>query len=341
MVNPYQFIYGIMGGRSEFSDAAEPGDVLETLANHELPESTLSLIDAYDDTLGDRDPTFWRWLHNLFPAFTLSSVDSSYADDVQTAKLIASIFVTVLDDIAEKHDDRLTFEEAAKVPFDHQHPDLGRDGVDEQVVGYVDDLWVHFRQVEKGPREGDYCELLMFDIRQVICAIEYSYLANNNLNVLGTYDLWEHEVHNMAVHIYADLDLMASPTFDLAELSRLRAVVTHAERIARICNWITTWERELHEGDCSSGVVAYALNEGIVSVDELEAIRRDPREEDVHRLIREIHDQEVESIFEHRLEEEFESAKKWGQEITTVDIDSYLEGFQHVQKYHAASKDLL
>ncbi len=45
--------------------------------------------------------------------------------------------------------------------------------------------------------------------------------------------------------------------------------------MARIGNWITTWKRELKEGDLSSGVFAYAVSKNVVNSEELKKLNED------------------------------------------------------------------
>ena len=321
------------GNTSSWIDTAEIADIIEA---HELPAPIIPLLDQYDGCIGDRNRFFWQWLDYLFPVFTLSSVDPERLERVQRAKLLASIIVTVLDDVAEKHDDRSTLREAAKVPFPYESPEPDRNGVDGNIVRYVQTVWEEFEEITPGPREEEFMEIMRFDLRQVFTAIEYSYIANHHLDLVTESELMDYDVHNMAVFVYADLDLMASPTFANADLSNLRDVIRHAERTARIANWVTTWERELGEGDCSSGVVVYALSVGIVSLDELEAIRENATEEYVQPVREAIQEHDIEEYFQQRLEVEFAAARERGKEIDSVDIDAYLDGFATVQEYHRA-----
>ncbi len=328
-----------MGKQAGISNPTDTEAVLESVSQHEFPQSIHPVLDSYDELIGDRDRLFWHWIDDLFPSFALSSVAPSHREDTRLAKLLISMFVTVLDDVAEKHDDRATFEAAANIPYD-QGSEAIPPAADEAVVAFAEDLWTRFEEHAAGPRTAEFDDLLRFDLRQVIEAIHYSYLLNHHLNILSEDELWAHDVHNMAVFVYADIDLIASPEFDAAELSRVRRVVRRTERIARICNWIATWERELHEGDCSSGVIAYALDSEIVSLDELKAIRANPSDTTVIPVVEAIRDHDVETVFSDRLEDEFTVAEELGRTVTSVDTDGYLAGFEEVWKYHAALKEM-
>jgi len=92
---------------------------IEQVQKHSLPESSAQLVDSDEDVVGDRNRFLWRWVHHLFPKFTLSCVGSDDVESLQDSKLTGLMFVSILDDIGEMHQGRTTFEEAAKIPFEH------------------------------------------------------------------------------------------------------------------------------------------------------------------------------------------------------------------------------
>jgi len=186
------------------------------------------------------------------------------------------MFVSVLDDVAEKQQDWATFDEAAKLPFDHRVVDYDRDGVDTDVLAFASDVWDEFSAgLRGGPRAAEFDDVVRFDLRQVVTAMEYSYLANQHLDAITESELQTYDAHNMMLYGFADVDLTLSPSFDRSDLSALRRVLERAQRMVRIGNWVTTWEREVAEGDFTSGIVAHALESGIVSADQLAASRED------------------------------------------------------------------
>jgi hypothetical protein len=116
---------------------------IAAVERHEPPDSVADLLAEYDRVVGDRDRFLWRWLHHLFPHFTLSCVDPSRADHVRDAKLVASLFVALLDDVAEKHRDWATFEEASKIPFANGTVRFDRDEADTEFLRFAQRVWDH------------------------------------------------------------------------------------------------------------------------------------------------------------------------------------------------------
>ncbi|WP_265108070.1 hypothetical protein [Halosolutus halophilus] len=324
------------------SEPAGRDEPVAAVRQQDLPESIVPLLEEYDDAIGNRDPYLWRWLTHLFPQFTLSCVADDHAERAQDAKLLSSLFVTVVDDIAEKRGDRATFEEAIKIPFDYCRADPDRRGVDAEAIRFLRTVWTEFSTtIEDSPRLGEFGDVLQFDLRQVLQAIEYARLAGSHLELVSERDLWRHDVHNMMVFVYADLDLVNAPSFDASELGALRRLVRHTERMARICNWLVTWERELTEGDPISGVVIRALEAGIVSVDQLRAVQSSPAPETVDPVIEAVRDSDIDAQFLARWQDEYDEAVTLDADLDSVDVDAYLAAFERILVYHVESDGLL
>ena len=316
-------------------------DLLETVRTHALPERAIPLIEAYEETIGDRDRFLWKWAHHLFPKFTLSCVDPAHRAATRDAKLVGLIFVSVLDDIAEIQQDAATFEEAAKIPFAHRSVNRDRDGVDREVLDFATVLWERFEPtLTESPRADEFGGIAEFDLEQTINSMRYSYVTNRDIEFVTGSELETYDAHNMMLYGFADVDLLYSPSFDRSEMGSLRRVVERAQRMVRIGNWITTWERELLEGDFTSGVVVYALENDIVTAEELAAIREDPETAAVEDVVESIRGHGVEGVFLDRWRDELEQARSYQGSVDSVDLASYLDGIETVMEYHLASRGL-
>jgi hypothetical protein len=142
----------------------------------------------------------------------------------------------------------------------------------------------------------------------------------------------------MLMFVYADIDLANASSFDSSELSLLRQVTDRTQRMARIGNWLSTWKRELGEGDWCSGVVVHALESDIVSQKQLQAIRNQPTDATIDPVVDAIGDSGIEDYFLNRWQAEYEDASRFEPDIESVDIDAYLEGFETILRYHVASE---
>lgn len=302
-------------------------EVVET----ELPPAVAELSEEYDRRVGDRDRYLWKWIHNLFDAFTLSCVPEGRRESVKTTKTVLTMFVTVLDDLADRRRDGATFAQARRVPYAPGAVDPETPGVDGELVRFVRRLWdaVETRLLD-APRRGEFDDLLAFDLRAVIAAMDYARVLNDTPSMANLEGTRHYGPHNMTMFPYADVDLMYSPGFDAGELGALRALVWDLQRMARIGNWVTTWRRELREDDYSAGVVVAALERGLF----------DPRagcgrSADEAAATIEAHGLDREFLREWR--RRFDAVRRRSVDVATVDTDRLIDGMRTVMEHHLAS----
>ena len=149
-------------------------------------------------------------------------------------------------------------------------------------------------------------------------------------------NLTEHDVyfpHNMHMMISGTMDLIASPHFDIRELGNLREALWCAQQMGRIGNLVTTWEREVTEGDFSSDVFALGLRWGVLSVENLE-------NEDSETISRRIREADLESEFLRRWQEMHDRICQLASACASVDINSLVRGLETLIQLHIGSRGL-
>ena len=314
------------------------GEYMQTVENVELPQNVREFATRYDRVIGDRDRFLWKWIHNLFEEFTLSSVAEGASSDVYERKTLLTIFVTVLDDLAERGGDRATFGIGRRIPFgieEVSYADLGRSDVEVPVLELLTDLWDEIdRGLRQAPRYGAFVDVFEYDLRQTFDAMEYSGMLNDNPMIANRTEAERHDAYNMAMFPYAGIDLMHSPSFDRREYGALRSLICDLQQMARIGNWITTWERELGEGDLSSGVVVCALRRGVITPEEVS----EADEAAVCDLIDRIKSHGIESEFVREWEIRNKTVRKRTSEVESIDADAFVDGIQAVMNHHLASE---
>jgi DNA-binding response OmpR family regulator len=321
-------------------DQRETQVLLTDIYDHQLPDSVRKLVDDYQELRDARPPFMWKWVHRLAPQNTLSCVDQEFTETVPVDKTIAILFITLLDDILEEHDDRATFNELAKIPDEQQQPDLSLDGVDTEYVAFAERVWeTLLDRIGQAPKHDIYADLFRYDVKQAINAIEYSNLAIQRPDLATMNDLERYESHNMVLFAYADIDLMYSSANVRNELSTLREAIWTAQLMARIGNWVSTWERELREGDYSSGPVVYALEEGIIPRSKLVQADEDD-EELMDEFVRDIKEHGIEKEFLVQWEQHYYSLWDYDNELSAIDFEPFIHGTREVLRYHLASTGL-
>lgn len=317
-------------GRDPMFDPGWEGaeDRVREVVETELPPRLVRLADDYDRLIGERDRFVWKWIYRLFDEFTLSCVPDRVAETVKTRKTELTVFVTTLDDLADNYGDRATFEQARRVPHDPETADPDAPGVDSVAVEFVADLWAGFEsELARAPRYEEFEDVLAFDVRQVVDAMEYAIVVNDNRSMANLAGSRQYGPNNMVMFPYADVDLMYSPTFDTSEFGALRSLLWELQRMARIGNWLTTWEREVREEDVSSGVVVQALEDGLVedALTEPEALIDRVRRAGIEEALRE------------EWQERFRAIERRDVRLASVDTDRLIEGMRTVMAFHVAS----
>lgn len=309
----------------------------------ELPEPVLEAVREYEAGGGERDRFVWKWIYSLLPEFTLSSVPERYADTVRTHKTLFTVFVTLLDDVAERDGGSRSFDRIRRVvrePGSQPGAKAGT-GVDSELVAFAGRLWTAVRDgLARAPRHEEFEELFRYDFRQAMNAMEYTRLLNERPAMANLNGARHYDSHNMVLFPYAGIDLMHSPGFDLADLGVLRELIWDLQRMARIGNWLTTWERELGEGDYSAGVVVYALQHDLVDREQLERAGAGSRKQrrDGPSAADRIKSHHVEQLFVAEWEQLRRKVIDRGLEADSLDLEAFVDGMETVMDHHLASE---
>lgn len=319
----------------------ETWEEMRDLQDRPLPAEIRPIVDRYREMRGSRDVFIWKWVHALNPHFTFPIVPSVRADRVRNVKTISTLFVTLLDDILEKEHDVATFRQASKTPFPGRTVDPDRDGVDTEYIAFTGEVWDWIAdRLADGHNFEDYVDFLRYDLKYTIGSIEYSHLVTRSPATMGIEEHVRREAHNMMMYPYLDIDLMFSTEIQPEHVSILRQAVHHAQRMARIGNWISTWRRELEEGDFSAGPIVYALNKGIISQSDLRRIDDGGSAELIESVTDKIEGAGIESYFLDRWQDHYEELVTLRNEFPAVDLTPFVEGMCQVLRYHVASTGL-
>ncbi len=325
----------------DFAASPSGRELMRRVHEHELPPVLEELVAEYVTLDGARDRFMWQWVHQLAPQNTLPPVEPEFRDKVAIDKTLTILYVTLLDDVLEKRRDRATFEEAAKVPFPHRNVHWERPGLDIGYVEFTMRVWQTLQgRLEEAPAYDEYARLFEYDLRQAINAIEYTHLVIDRPDLATMHDLELYESHNMVMFGYLDIDLMHARRSLVGELPALRRAIWTAQQMARIGNWLSTWERELHEGDYSSGIVVHALQNDVISRDDIAAVERG-EEGAAAELIQRIQDEGIEEQFLSRWDVHHDELVEVDRrELDSMDLGPFIDGLKTVLRYHLASRGL-
>lgn len=233
-----------------------------------LAPEIVDLHSLYSE-VGRRPLFLWQWAHAACSMTSLGSVADR--EVVATTKVAAIMLNVLLDDLADKFHEREVFEFCSRLLIGVAQiadwkgaPEWRR--YFEVVLGVMNFIR---ERIQQFPFYETLKEILVFDFEQIFNCMRYALTANSLWQFANLAEFYMYQSHNMNMMINLTIDLMNHRTFDLTELGRIRQIVLEAQKLVRIGNMISTWERELEDGDFSNAVFAYALEKRIISPDQL------------------------------------------------------------------------
>lgn len=283
--------------------------------------------------VGRRSAYLWGWCRQAVEITTLPCVAAELREELCDTKALGVMLDVFLDDVADHSGDSDLLDELLKLFSPNEQPDFSRfPRADQAYAVATAELWREIqRRARRYPRYEQYADLLRFDYLQLANVMRYSQLINSDPALMN---LVEHDLYtpqNMHIMLCSTLDLMCSPAFDHDELGKLREVVWHAQCMGRIGNLTTTWQRELHENDFSSGVYARALMAGDVTLGQLDHGPRDA-------IAAAIQNGGHEAFFLERWQEHRRFLLSRRSDLQSVDVAAYLRGFQRLICIHLGSR---
>jgi hypothetical protein len=324
----------LAGGLGEQAEAWTPtGQERRNILDRPIPQALQRWLRAYQ-RVGERGLYLWKWCLYGIELTTLPCVAASLRGANGEAKFLAAMVNVLVDDVSDKAGNARLL--AALLRRLQGGPlelaDLSRG--EREYARLTARVWTAvWREVERFPRYAEFKELLEYDFAQLFNTVRYSQLVRNNLYALNIEEHDLYSPHGMMLMIFATLDLMGSPGFRREEVGRLREAIWHAEWMARIGNLISTWERELADGDYTSGVFAQAIAAGDLTVADLEAGRADRIKEAIER-------NRYEARYLRRWRHHRERIEAMRPKLRSVDLGHVLEGLDRLLRTELESRGL-
>jgi len=327
----------------KFASTKEGEKLMEEVKEYKLSKEILQLIQEYENIGGERDIFLWKWLRYLTgsrdPGFMFSTVPKEYTSSVADVKTTLILFIALIDDLADKYKNKQLLKEEMKIPFNKSEISFGyiKNEKELNLLKFTMSVWDYVESTLKTyPNYQEFRDIFEFDVKQMLNSVYHSCIVNTNLSSINLMEANIYGGHNMAIFLCADIDFMASPTFDKSELPWMREIIWNAQQMARIGNWISTWERELWENDFSSGMFAYSIINDIITINELSSKDETKKME----VIKKIKNSNVESYFLKEWKKDYEAITNLKSKVNSLDVDSYLKGLEQILKFHLASRGL-
>ncbi len=300
---------------------------IEKVQKVELPNELKKWIAEYQK-VGDRNPFIWKWVYFSSQKITPPLSNKKIEEDLWKTKVLLFMFDTLIDDISDKKMNKELLEELLMIPF----IDLRKgkiSGNDKKYYDTTKKLWEYIiKKINNFPRYKEFESLFLFDIMQVFDAMRYSYLVNKNPYIVNKMEFWEHLSHNMMAMVCCSVDIMCSVNYKKEEIGKIREVFYYAQKMARIGNWVSTWEREIYEKDYTSGVLAYSMEKGMVDLREIEE----------ETTIKKIKNEKIEADLLFEWEDCYKNIFKKNSVIKSINIKEFLKGMEQFITLHLSSR---
>lgn len=298
---------------------------IETIQNIKLPPEIQKWVKEYKDIGGKRPYFIWQWAHRTFQLLTFSSVSKKYQKSAKIIKFLILMFIVLLDDVADKTKNKSLLNKLLKIPL-KDRLELNGKLVEQNDIKYFNfavKIWDYVNQViQIYPRYGDLKDIFSYDIDQLLNAMRYAIIVNNNYFLINTTETWTYFSHNMQGMISCDIDLMCSSKLDIQETGLIRKITWDAQQMTRIGNWLSSWEREIKEDDFTSGIFAYAIENNIINIQELQ------NKNNIKKIIVKIKESKIEKKFLEKWVQYYNQINMIGKNIKSENIEKFLEGLE-------------
>jgi hypothetical protein len=323
----------------ELSLILPPGELTRIVSEIKAVEFSPYLkgwIDDYEK-VGQRGRFLWQWCLKGVGLTTLPCVAPALRQHIIETKMLSILYGTLIDDIADREQDREMLQMAISlVSADWLADRLALwTGRRRDYLEMIARLWAEvWSRCQSYPRFTEFESLLYFDNEQSLNAMRYALLVNQSPGILNSTEHDLYQPHNMQIMFMASIDLSASTSFELNELGIAREVFWHAQRMGRIGNMLTTWEREVLDRDFTSGVFAHALARGILSPSDLHSLP-------AHEIMSMLESGQCQAHFIRDWKTHREQMARKIQNVHSCDLTSYLEGFEQLILLHLGSRGLM
>jgi len=300
----------------------------------DLPDNAEKWVKSYEK-IGGRNEFIWKWLFVTFSEFYLPVFSKKHKNSLLLVKFLWTMFVVLLDDVADKDQNKKLLNNLIKIPLRQENKEELKklSKKDKKYFDFAKNIWEEIHKIiSEFPNYKNLKEILYYDIKQVLNVMEYSLLINKNPILINKAEANLFFPYNMSLFVYSDFDLLCSNSKSLGYVGIIRELVFKMQRIARIGNWVSTWEREVGEKDFSSGVFIYALDRGFVKIEDLE------KEKD-EVVIRKIKKSKAEEEMFEEWESNYKEIKKISKDIDIIDRKKLISSCEKLLILHLSSKN--
>jgi len=313
---------------------------IEEINKIKLPLELQKWIKEYEK-IGYRNEFLWRWLYKAFKITHLPFISDSIKSRLLNIKVLLTMFITLLDDVADRDRNQLLLKSLLEIPFQKEKfinfDNLSLNSEEKKYFELSLELWNYIlNSIQKNlVNYKKYKEIFEFDLLQVLNEMRFAYLLNKYPCLTNKNEYWTFLSYNMSIFVYSDLDLMSCSKFNIRKFGILREVIWDIQRTTRIGNWLSTWQRELKENDFSNIIFVYYLENK-----EYNFLNKINKKKYL-KVIKEIEKQKIEKKLLKEWEKYYFNIKLKDKANKDFKIDKLLETSKNILFLHLVSKDYI
>lgn len=306
---------------------------IEKIQKVKLPPELEEWVKKYNK-IGGRNRFIFLWLYRIIKIVTLPIAAKKYRLSLWKAKFLIALFIILLDDIADKTQQKRLLDELFKVPF--AQADIKDNKLNQNEKKYLIvtiKLWNCIeKEIKKYPRYEEFKDIFQFDIYQLINTMRYSRLVNKTPFLINKTEYWLYSSYSEESMICFTLDLMCSRSFDIKNFGTMRELGWQAQKMTRVGDCLSTWMRETKENDLTSGIFAYAINSNVLTIDDL-------TKRDSSQIIQKIKNSQIEQTLIEEWKKAYQEFNKLNKKHHILSTETIFLMFQKLIISHFASKE--
>lgn len=191
---------------------------------------------------------FWQWIKYAFELTTHCITEER--DEIIHLKMKTAIFFYALDDIC----DELKDEKLLKSIISEVENKTGN--YSNLLLKLWDDLQIAYQNT---PNYNKVKSELNIAYQAIFNSFFWIQKSGNILTTKIDLDVYLEKVSpTNCVYLAAIIELLFDS--DLTNVKIVKEVALETQKMAQIGNWISTWQREVKQGDYSSGILIYLIN---------------------------------------------------------------------------------
>lgn len=312
-------------------------ELLQEAREVDLPDDLAEIVTD-DGVLGDRELFTWKWIYYIFgDLLTLPCVPDEHEQAAQDSKFLIGTYITLMDDLAEKHGDAETFWELAKVSYPNTTPDWEREEIRTNYADSVRRVWNALQErFAEAPRYESFQDAFQFDMRSALQAMDFARLSGDHTGFANRVETWQYETEAIGMYATVGADVLFSKSFDADEYGEFRELVHELQRMWRLGNWVITWKREIEEHDFSAGVIIEAVRQGIVTEEDLDQVKSGSL--DSSHVIERIENSDIPEQFVWDWKRRRDELREQDFGVESFDTDSMIDDMERLMQSHLATE---